>query len=264
MGLLALLVTSSLALGQQRVCFMKVGQRLPALPFAHSAECYRFRPLLGEHSTFQRDLAQGLPGEISYVPERLRVSDLDTLMLQPGVYYFTGQDPLPDTLRTLQPLHTVDSLKIWQVNVRRGDNYLGYLSELMGAPLFWAPRNFGHGHLTDQRVAADCVAFVIYGKRRQGFPVRYVGPWAIHDYFRKVPADSLLPGDVLHFGPHVCVLAEDRARPGQLDPEDTLWEALETGPRTIRYDDSRYFGLPVLYYRWKPDFQTPSEQRTHP
>ncbi len=122
-----------------------------------------------------------------------------------------------------------------EIVVRHGDGYVGYLTELLGVPFalgpVWMP---GAGHQTDLRLAADCVALVVYGRRRMGEAVPYAAPPMLRnrlEFVGSAPAlmsevgtvadvGEVKPGDVLHFGFQTAVLSRDFPPIGRLDAGD--------------------------------------------
>ena len=115
--------------------------------------------------------------------------------------------------------------------VREDDSYVGYLTELLGVPfVYWPTRVAGAGHQTDARLGADCVATVIYGRRRMGCGVPYYVPAVLFRLAAPVPpgpdgAPEVRAGDILHFGFQTAVLAEDRPPLGRLDDGDLVVHA---------------------------------------
>jgi len=78
--------------------------------------------------------------------------------------------------------------------VRRDDTYAGYLTELVGTPFVFWPT----AREVDERLGADCVALVIYGRRRLGRRVPYVSPRGLAKLTARVAAGrspAILPGD---------------------------------------------------------------------
>lgn len=118
--------------------------------------------------------------------------------------------------------------KRFQVAVRRDDTYVGYLTELLGVPFVYGPGPTAEGHQTDLRKGADCVALVIYGKRRQGEPIPYVAPSKLRSYADRigdrdsVAGTAVREGDILHFGFQTAVVAEDKEPKGRLDDNDMI------------------------------------------
>lgn len=116
----------------------------------------------------------------------------------------------------------------FQIAVRRDDSYVGYLTELLGVPFVYGPGPTAEGHQTDLRKGADCVALVIYGRRRQGQRVPYVAPPRLYSYAEKigdrgcVAGTRIREGDILHFGFQTAVVAEDKEPRGRLDDNDMI------------------------------------------
>ena len=101
-----------------------------------------------------------------------------------------GARPVPDNAR--------------EVVIRRNDTYVGRITELIGTPFVFFPKNTPKGHQTDLREGADCVSTLIYGQRRLGRRIPYVGPAGLDRFTALVPAkrgeQPIRVGDVLHFG----------------------------------------------------------------
>ena len=171
-----------------------------------------------------------------------------------GVYYLTlarFTDSLPDSgLGTPEPLHREFSPRVVQIVVRRDDSYTGLLSELFHTPFILPPLRVRHGHQTDERVGSDCAEFAIYGRRRMGHAVPYVGPKGIYKYLAPVQGPPL-PGDILHFGEQVTVFWQDLGEPGIIDGEDEVAESWPPGPQVKLFKESEYYGRRFRVYRWK-------------
>jgi hypothetical protein len=142
--------------------------------------------------------------------------------------------------------------------VRKDDSYVGFLTELIGVPfVYWPVEIPGLGHQTDALLGADCVAVVIYGRRRLGCDTRYYAPAALFKLARPVTPEPdgkprVREGDILHFGFQTAVLAKDNPPIGELDENDLLIHAyhglVEQAPlRRLPY---RVFSHVVL--RWPP------------
>ena len=200
-----------------------------------------------------------------------------------GTSYLAAGPPFAgaDTIRAAEPLQEIYSEHVTQLVVRGGEDYLGYLRELMGTPFLMTPRRTPGGHhQTDSRLGSDCAAFAVYGRRRMGRPVEYLGPGGIIRYLRllrpgslavggdsgkdlyldrlgkpvPIGEEGLLPGDILHFGEQVSVFAEDRGLEGFLDGEDMLIQSWRNGPHLCTVENSGFAHLPVRIYRWAEGF----------
>lgn len=117
------------------------------------------------------------------------------------------------------------------IAVRESDAYLGYLTELLGVPfVYWPEVIPGIGHQTDAQLGADCVAVVVYGRRRMGCATPYVAPAGLFKLAKPVPATKrgkprVEAGDILHFGFQTAVLAQDNPPFGELDDGDLVIHA---------------------------------------
>ncbi len=174
----------------------------------------------------------------------------------------------PDTLRLRADRVGVQYLALWPgrelmsldtvleptvvLRVRRDDSYLGYLTEMIGVPFVLPPRRFPDGgHQTDLGLGVDCAELAIYGRRRQGHKVPYVGPQGIYYYLRPIRPDSLFEGCVVHFGGQVSVLYRDLGRAGQLDAEDLLIQSYETWVRIVSWRESGWYRREWEGFMWR-------------
>ncbi|MCK4505100.1 MAG: hypothetical protein KAW14_05750 [Candidatus Aegiribacteria sp.] len=196
-----------------------------------------------------------------------------------GTFYIARDIPYTpaDTITALEPLHTLYPSEIVQFSIRTDDTYMGYLMELMNTPFIMTPRNTpGGNHQADDRLGSDCAAFAIYGRRREGYDFRYLGPRGIYAYLEplydeqfypseqgdiyiymsesgnsiEIREEKLQPGDILHFCEQVSVFYEDRGIEGLLDSEDILIQSWFNGPHFCMIRENGFFGLPVSVYRW--------------
>lgn len=157
----------------------------------------------------------------------------------PGTGHYaatTGAEPVDDT-----PTHSLA--------VRSDDSYVGYLDELLGVPFVFAPAWIEGGHQTDQGLATDCVALVVYGQRRLGRRVPYVSPYRLYELLEPARGAARV-GDVLHWGWQTAVLAEDTPPLGRIDGTDVLvlaWRG-EAERRTL--GSLPFAGTPVAHLRW--------------
>lgn len=195
-----------------------------------------------------------------------------------GTFYIGIDLPsvLIDTIESIEPLHRLYPELIIQFAVRADDTYMGYLMELLNTPFIMAPRSTPLGnHQADDRLGSDCAAFATYGKRREGFDYKYLGPVGILDYlepvydepfypygeisllyqsddgsYAEVREGLLQPGCILHFGEQVSVFYSDRGVKGLLDAEDLLIQSWFDGPHFCTVFENGFFGNYVMIYRW--------------
>lgn len=220
-------------------------------------------PVLGEYDLADFKQTPRKPGQRLPIPYTVR--DLDargaeyhfTEHLKPGscgVFYLTlarFAEPLPEGgLCTAEPLHREFAPRVVQIVVRQDDSYTGLLTELFRTPFILPPLRVRYGHQTDERVGSDCAEFAIYGRRRMGHDVPYVGPRGIYDYLTPVQGPPL-PGDILHFGEQVTVFWRDQGEPGVVDGEDEVAESWPPGPQVKLFRESEYFGRGFGLYRWR-------------
>lgn len=88
----------------------------------------------------------------------------------------------------------------YRVSIRRSDDYVGYITELLGTPFVYTPRYVkGAGHQTDNGLGADCIAVIIYGKRREGLDI----PYSYRTYVEELDFSNLpyrdMPFDILRW-----------------------------------------------------------------
>lgn len=196
----------------------------------------------------------------------------------PGTLYLCAGPPAAgDTLYAAEPPHLLMPERTAQVATRAGDGYLGHLTEMLGTPFLMAPRRTPQGHQqADCRMGCDCAGLAVYGRRRLGEEVEYLGPAGIERYLEPVcsgpllpdggsPAllgergggplavgpDGIMPGDLLHFGVQVAVFAEDRGVPGLLDEEDLLLQSWFDGTGYWSLGECGFWGRPVRALRWR-------------
>lgn len=166
----------------------------------------------------------------------------------PGTYLFIRRDGSSETR--------------YRLAVRRSDDYVGYLTELLGVPFVYAPSYIkGKGHQTDAGLGADCVAVVIYGMRRAGRKIRYVGPPALYNLMHKIGDSTRLnkigirAGDVLHFGFQTAVITQDVPPLGVLNDNDRIIESYHRYVEEVRFSDLPYRNMPFDILRWDASFQ---------
>ena len=211
--------------------------------------------------------------------------DADTacisISLPSGTRYLAAGAPAAgDTLRTPEPPHLLRPGSVVQVTVRGGDHYLGYMEEMLGTPFLMAPRlTPGGSHQADSRLGCDCAGLAVYGRRRMGRDVEYVGPRGLERYlepvfdgvllpdslspaiFRGPEGDSLpvgprglMPGDLVHFGEQVSVFARDLGIRGIFDSRDLLLQSWFGGTGYWRVRECGFFGRPLRVFRWKAGY----------
>ena len=154
----------------------------------------------------------------------------------------------------------------FELAIRSGDDYPGRMSELIGAPFVLNPvRLAGGAHQTDLRLGADCVAVLIYGRRRLGENIPYVAPGALRR-FTTLVADARLrdgrfvdasgatvmikTGDILHFGFQTAAVTRDLGMPGRLDPDDIVIHAYHGLVEEKPIRELPYRDFPVEVRRW--------------
>jgi hypothetical protein len=154
------------------------------------------------------------------------------------------------------PVDPASAWDLFELVVRRDDSYVGYLTELIGAPfVFWPVVVDGRGHQTDHRIGADCAAVVVYGQRRLGRAVRYVAPPALHRLARPVSPGVgsqtwIREGDILHFGFQTAVVSRDLEPVGELDEHDLIIHSYHGLVDEVPFASLPYGRLPFVVLRW--------------
>lgn len=137
-----------------------------------------------------------------------------------------------DTLGLLPSVH--------RVSIRRGDDFLGYLSSYMLVPEVFGSAGGGRAHQTDRFVGADCADVMVGAARRMGRRLAYTNVAGLPAYTRTVaplhelddhgrptqPITGVRPGDLIRIDyggalrnhtprafDHVAALWEDRSDP---------------------------------------------------
>lgn len=144
-----------------------------------------------------------------------------------------------------------------RIAVRRGDTYIGHVSELIGVPFVYYPSNEqGLGHQTDRGIGADCVATLIYGMRRIGRPIPYVAPRRLYDYTRKIGDNTSLEtthvevSDIVHFGFQTAVISEDEPPVGILSDQDKVIHSYHGYVEEVEFGRLPYREMPFDVLRW--------------
>lgn len=144
-----------------------------------------------------------------------------------------------------------------RIAVRRSDDYIGYLTELIGVPFVYAPvYEEGLGHQTDRGIGADCVATLIYGRRRLGKKIPYVSPTKLYEYTVKV-ADknsvndiAIRAEDILHFGFQTAVISVDNPPIGKLSDNDKIIHSYHKTVEEVDFSGLLYRDMPFELLRW--------------
>jgi len=201
-----------------------------------------------------------------------------------GTYYLTFRfDATGETLEQLdshsfsdiKPVHRRYPYQVVQITVRSAETYMGYLTELFNTPFILSPKRLNTGdHQTDIRVGSDCAEFAIYGKRRQGYEVKYIGIKGIYRYLDEISVAPLQPGedgvytdnhlnvietgeggvepgDIIHFGEHVSVFYRDAGFEGLLDMQDSILQSSIPTPVYTTLENSGFSELPIRVFKWK-------------
>lgn len=118
--------------------------------------------------------------------------------------------------------------KQFQLVIRQDDSYIGYATELLGVPFVYAPAYLPDGHQTELRKGADCVALILYARRRQGYRVPYSAPPKLYEFAEMIGDKNTISkiaireGDILHFGFQTALIAKHRSTKLGLDDNDLI------------------------------------------
>jgi len=184
-----------------------------------------------------------LPDNRDSEGNRLAINQLDVIK-GAGTYLIYSQDAAGTVLH--------------RIAVRRSDDYVGHLSELFGVPFVYYPlKEEGLGHQTDRGLGADCVATLIYGRRRLGDRIPYVSPKRLYDYTIKIGDDShvtqtvIAAGDILHFGFQTAVISQDRPPTGTLSGNDKVIHSYHRLVEEVDFSTLAYRKMSFDILRWK-------------
>ena len=123
----------------------------------------------------------------------------------------------------------------------------------------------------DAHYGADCLNFIIYGRRRLGFTIPYLNDNNLRQYLTKVDdvlyfkdgiaynnrgkvkidAQSIKDGLLLHFGTHIATLYEANEPLDILNDDDLVIHQLENKPEIIKIKDLRQTKQPFLLMKFK-------------
>lgn len=167
-----------------------------------------------------------------------------------GTHYLSFEK-LENAICTLFPLQVFNK-KIIQICIRQDDSYLGFLTEQIGVPFLLPPFQISPKiHQTDYRTGVDCAELAIYGRRRQGFNIPYLGPIGIVQFLKPMPESQLCSGTILHFGSQVSILYEDMPPYHQLNAKDKIIQAYHDFVKIVSYQDSGFYHQKPKFYEWK-------------
>jgi len=144
-----------------------------------------------------------------------------------------------------------------QVVIRQDDSFVGYATELLGVPFVYAPGYQAGMHQTDLRKGADCVALILYARRRLGDAVPYVAPPRLYDFTRKIGDKSTVSrarietGDILHFGFQTAIVAEHRSNKVGLDDNDLIIHTYHGVAEITTFSHLAYKNEHYDILRWK-------------
>lgn len=207
-------------------------------------------PILQEYDNLKNGVKSVEPITYNIVPIENAWNDSILIIddIKPGTYYFGNFDKISTTIISSKPIHLAYD-NIIQLVVREDNSYLGFLTEQLNLPFIIPPKSLSNfGHQTDLNIGTDCAELAIYGKRRLGYDIPYVGPKGITKYL--IPVDTISSGTILHFGFQVSILYEDRGKKGELDEDDLLIHAFEDKVKIQPLGDTKLFWIPCKMYQW--------------
>lgn len=209
------------------------------IDYDNTTECSTDGPCLDPIQYTYTELTNGHVSD----GKKLAVNGLD-LVKGAGTYLIYSQDNAGTILH--------------RIAVRRSDDYIGYLTELLGVPFVYFPlKEEGFGHQTDRGLGADCVATLIYGQRRLGARIPYVSPKRVYDYAYKVGDNSrvaqtlIVVGDILHFGFQTAVISQDNQPTGILSDNDKVIHSYHRLVEEVDLASLVYRKMPFDILRWK-------------
>lgn len=187
-----------------------------------------------------------------------------------------GATPGPNEQLELEPgVAGGLSPAVYGLSRRSGEELGGAADELAGVPFLFHPLGAPPRHQTEARVGTDCTSTFVYALRRLGFEVPYRGPanaWELLEVrspplrlaedgtYRDAagsPAglDALggRPGDLVHFGRQLSLLAQDRWPFGVLDAHDLLLQAWRSTPHRVTIRESEYAEEEARLVRFRAD-----------
>ena len=216
---------------------------------------YSVKPILREYDNFTNYTYEPITYQVKFYKKVKQLCFLPG-KLKPGTYYFmSGTSSLSNnkTFETIKPIH-LQHEHVIQLIVRESDTYLDYLKELFNTPFILPPRYISkYGHQTDLRVGSDCAELAIYGKRRQGHNLRYLGPKRIYEYLDQT--STLEPGDIIHFGEQVSVFYKDITNPGVLDKEDLLIQSYGNTVYITTFENCGFYNRRYRTFKWKEKYK---------
>jgi poly-gamma-glutamate synthesis protein (capsule biosynthesis protein) len=127
-----------------------------------------------------------------------------------------------------------------------GSGFRAALTEQFGLPYL-----FGSGELSEAsdtgpetNLGADCANFVVYALRRQGQRIPWSDPKQLRERLdlatrsttpgtRRITAEDLQRGTIVHLGTHVAAVVEDRNPMGILDENDLVAHQLPVAPELL-------------------------------
>ena len=138
-----------------------------------------------------------------------------------------------------------------------GDGYIGKLTEIFNLPYVYgsALLRVEGQYSADARYGADCSNFIIYGRRREGFKLKYMNPQQLIPSLVQIDKYSALVkgiaygqhgpiqvtpelvrnGLLLHFGKHMAAVYRADPRGGVLGENTLVVHQLETYPEITTF-----------------------------
>lgn len=204
--------------------------------------------------TLTPDYGRGQVGTMRY---QLVVTQGDRTIASPGT----------EAVRTRAAGGLTDD--VHRVTIRRGDDFLGYLTEMYGQPYIWASAGpSAKTHQSERLEGSDCADLMVYGARRAGLDLPYGYTGTLKKHARVLGSGALgadgvyrtragkpvawtRAGDLILFPRHVGALYEDRGTIGVVDVDDVMIHTLFDSPKEQAIRDSGYAQNPIEILRWK-------------
>lgn len=154
-----------------------------------------------------------------------------------------------------------------------GRNYPGRLTEIFNLPYVLGGGLLNIGNLpgADARYGADCLGFIIYGKRRMGARIPYNHGNNLRAYLADIGEVLFFKGGVaynnqgpisineqmisdgllLHFGTHIAALYQDNEPRNILNDDDLVVHQLENMPEIIELKKLKQANQPFMLMKFR-------------
>ncbi|HAK59562.1 MAG TPA: hypothetical protein DCO77_04155 [Nitrospiraceae bacterium] len=153
------------------------------------------------------------------------------------------------------------------------EGYTGKLTEILNLPYILGSGllNVDNATGADAQYGADCLDFISYGKRRQGYAISYLNQNNFRKFLAKVDdvlsfkngiaynardtvavdAQMIDDGLLLHFNSHVAALYQDNDPKNILDGGDLVIHQLENYPEIVPLSNLKQARRPFLLMKFK-------------